>query len=203
MANPEITVPPVPVVTPADVRDHVKYTETAEDGVLSLFVAAATEYVEQWLRRSFAQRTCCYRLDSFTGDAARKLNIFDRSAEILIPRPPLIAIATVRYDDVDGDEQTVDAADYQYDVYSEPGRLRPAVDASWPATEVGVFNTVRITYTAGYETLATVPERYKQIVRWVAALWWRNREPVAPTKLTDVPHTVTDFIDQFRVWRIG
>lgn len=202
MANPQITTPPAPVITPGDVRDHVKFTETAEDGLLALFVAAGTEYVEQWLRRSFAQRSCLYRLDGFH-DRARKLNVYDKTGEIFIPGPPLIAIQSIKYDDVDGNEQTLDAAEYQFDIYSEPGRLRPAPDSSWPTTEASAYNTVRIAYTAGYATLAAVPERYKQIVRWVAALWWRNREPVAPTALTDVPHTVTAFIDQFRVWRIG
>jgi uncharacterized phiE125 gp8 family phage protein len=202
VANPEIVIPPGdPPITAAEVRDQFKYTESAEDGLLTLFITAAVGYLEPWLRRSFIQRSYRLRLDSFRPEHAIIPALDSWGREILLPGPPLIAVSAILYDDTAGVEQTFAPASYQVDAYNEPGRIKPTPGESWPSTYAGGYNAVRIEYTAGYAAVADVPEVYKQMLRWITAIWFRNREGVAPTNLTDVPHTVAAFVESFKMYR--
>ena len=202
MANPSVTTPASGrPITVAEIREQFKYTETAEDGLLTAYIDAATAYLEGWLRRAFLVRTLTLYLDSFN----RRDGLVPASGEweIVLPMPPLVTVASVKYYDSDGVLQTVAEADYQTDTISEPGRVKPAVDCAWPGVQAGRYNAVEIQYTAGYATADAVPEVFKNLLRWIAALWFRNREPVAPADLRAVPHTVEAFVEQFKVWRIG
>ncbi len=193
MANPETTTPAAgDIVTPKECRDQFRQLDTAEDPILSLYIPAATKYLETWLRRAFLVRTLTFYLDKFPTDVTLRL-----------PRPPLIEVDSVKHLDTDGVLQTLVAVtDYQVDAISEPARIRPAQDKSWPAVQATTYNTVRVQYTAGYATVDAVPAEYKMLVKWIVALWYRNREPSAPVELKDVPHTVTDHIDQWKAWRV-
>lgn len=200
--NPTIVTPAAAKpMTAVELRSHIKLFETAEDGLIESYIAAATDYLEAWTRRTFVQCTWCYYLDGFYD--RERLNPYEPAGEILLPRPPLVSVSSVKYDDADGNEQTVDAADYIYDIRHTPGRLKPAPSASWPAVESGTYGSVRIEYVAGYATAALVPERYKQVIRWMVAKWHRNREGVAPVTLHSIPDTVADFVEQLKVLRVG
>ena len=204
MANPEVTsVPAERPLTASDVRAHFRLLETAEDGLLELYIDAAVTYAETWLRRSFVSRQYRFHLPGFHDHDEAAINPCLKNGEIWLPRPPLISVEAVKYYDEDGDDQTVDSADYQTDTVSEPGRIKPAVDASWPGVQTSKYSAVRVEYTAGYANAAAVPENFKMILRWIVALWFRNREPVAPADLREVPHTVSEFIQQFKVFRVG
>ena len=51
---------------------------------------------------------------------------------ILIPKPPLIAVTQLAYDDTAGDEQIMNVADYYVDNVSEPGFVALNGITSWP-----------------------------------------------------------------------
>lgn len=202
MANLTVTSAPAePAITPAEVREQFRFVDSAEDGLLTAYIEAATGYLEDWLRRAFVRRTYMLRLDSFA--LADRIITPCGDAEILLPYPPLSQVNSVVYDDADGVEQTFAAASYQVDVYSEPGRLSPVPGESWPTTQSGAYNAVRISFDTGHASAAAVPQQYKQLLRWIVGLWFRNREPVAAASLQEVPHTVEEFINQFKIWRIG
>lgn len=194
MANPELVSTPSPAITPAEVREQFKVTESAEDGLLALYIQGAEDYLEKWLRMTLAQKTWKYYLDEFP----------TKSAVIELPKPPLADVSvSINYYDTDGVSQTlVKDTDFQVDAISEPGRVKPMPGLSWPATELDRFHAVDIQYMAGWLT-ANIPEQYKQLLRWITATWFRNREPNAPVDLRSVPHTVEDFVGQLMVHRIG
>lgn len=195
MANPELVSTPSPALTPAEVREQFKFTETAEDGLLTLYIAAAEDFLETWLRRSFSQKTLKYYLDDFPRGS---------DSTIELPKPPLSSVSVnIDYYDADGNQQTlVKDTDFQVDHISEPGRVKPMPGTAWPATQTDRFHSVEIQYTAGW-AVASIPEVYKQMIRWLAAMWFRNREPGAPVDLREVPHTLEAFIDQLKIHRIG
>lgn len=200
MANPERISEPDPLVTPKDVREQFKSTETAEDGLLTVYIVAATEYLEAWLRRAFMVRTLKLHLPSFS--RFHQAHPGDLPGEIRLPFAPLASIESVDYTDEAGDPQEVSSDDYQFNVYSEPGTIRPVSPAVWPTSKADTYNAASIEYTAGYATADDVPERYKMLVRWVTSLWFRNREPLAPVDLKNVPHMLEDFIDQWKIYRV-
>ena len=188
-----------PVLTPAEVRDHFKQVEAAEDGLLASYISAATAVLEDWLRRAFMVRTLKLHLKSFR--PAHHMIEPVETGEILLPYAPLASVVDVYYTDSNGDPQ--EFTDYQEDLLSEPGRILPNVDSAWPTVGGGYVNAARIQYTAGYADAGAVPEKYKQLIRWTVAVWYRNREPVAGAALHEVPFTVSDWVTQNKaVWRL-
>jgi uncharacterized phiE125 gp8 family phage protein len=115
---------------------RIDSTDTSQDAVLDMLIAAMVDHAEHLTGRAFVERTM-----ELSGE------YFQHCVEL--PLPPLLGIDSVAYTDKNGDPQTVDAANYEADTVSEPGKLRPVSGASWPAIGAG-FNPVRIRYRAGY-----------------------------------------------------
>src|SRR5690606_2147840 len=91
---------------------------------------------------------------------------------------PVQSVESVKYYDTAGVQQTLDSSDYLVDIASEPGRIVPVPDTSWPETQRRP-NAVEVAFTAGYgETLSDVPAAAKQAVLLLAGNWFANREPV-------------------------
>lgn len=61
---------------------------------------------------------------------------------IELPAPPLVGVISITVDGVE-----MDAADYEVDTYSQPGRVLPA--DTWPTT-LGAVGSVKIRYACGY-----------------------------------------------------
>jgi len=126
-------------VTVAEAKVWCKITDpgyTSEDNLITMLVAAMTEYAEHLTGRAFVERTLELNLDCF-------------EYCIELPYAPLIGIDSIKYTDINDAEQTVTSTDYEVDTVSEPGKVRPVKGKSWPAIGSG-FNPVRITYRAGY-----------------------------------------------------
>src|SRR5262245_57253066 len=137
MAVKLITAPADPVLTLAQAKAHLRVDHNDEDDLITALVLAATANVETFTGRALIDQTWELVLDSFPDDT----NLF----EIEIPKPPLIEVVRIAYDDELGDEQVMAAADYFVDNASEPGWVVPASDSLWPAT-LDAINTVRIRF---------------------------------------------------------
>lgn len=163
-----VTPPAVEPVLLGEAKLHLRIDTDDEDGLIIGYLHAAALYCEQIQGRAYITRTLRLELDSFPGG----------SGVILLPRPPTGAIVSVEYDDEDGAGQTLDAADYEADLNSEPARLRPAEGLTWPAT-ASTFAAARITYTAGYGPDPTdIPEDLRAAVKLVLGDLYENRESV-------------------------
>lgn len=138
-----VTPPATTPVTVAEARAFLKINSAAEDSTLNIIIAGLTDYFEGAygiLGRAFAPQTWELTLDAFP------------TTEIEIPLPPLISVDSVKYDDGDGIEQTVDPGDYYVDIVSQVGWVVPITGVSWPST-LSAANALRIRFTAGYATL--------------------------------------------------
>jgi uncharacterized phiE125 gp8 family phage protein len=93
------------------------------------------------------------------------------------PRPTLVSVQSIKYLDVDGVLQTLDAALYSVDTASEPGRIVPIWGEAWPSARLDV-NAVRIEFTAGYANAAAVPQPIKAWMFLAIATWYAQREAV-------------------------
>lgn len=146
---------PAPIVTPGDIPgDH-----DDDDARVRALIAAATEQIDGptgWLGRALGPQTLELRLDRFY-DCGR--------AEIGLPYPPLISVESVKYDAVDGSEQTIPSSSYGIlggrGIYPKPG-------FAWPSVREN--GQVRIRFKAGYDgpTTGDVPERVKQAIILIA-----------------------------------
>jgi len=115
---------------------------------------------------------------------------------IVLPRPPLVSVSSVKYYDVNGDQQTLATDQYQVASQSEPARIVPAPGCTWPSTQERL-EAVEVNYTAGYANAASVPPGLKLAVMMLVNHWYRTREPVnIGTSVTPIALTVEALLSQ-------
>jgi uncharacterized phiE125 gp8 family phage protein len=187
-----ITQPTVEPVTLAEAKLHLRVTTSDEDALITSLISAARIYAENYTRRAFAQRTLELLLPNVPSCGV-----------IELPQPPLRSVAWIKYIDADGVLQTIDAADYQVDMYREPGLIKPSYLETWPVITRSDFNALQVRYTAGYaetgspdsdaDYRANIPEAVKQWIKIRVGTMFEMREAVVVgTIVTDIKH---DFID--------
>ena len=174
-----VSGPEAEPVTRAEAKLHLKVEtdQTADDDLIDALVSAAREDAEDFTNRCFCWSTWELRLDEFPTSG---------KMEILLPRPPCIRVNSITYVDADGATQTLGSDNYQVDDKSEPARIRPAYNLSWPATRA-VMNAVTVSYVAGYpvsdagspvDTTANVPAAALAAVKLILGHLYKNRETV-------------------------
>lgn len=186
----KLITPPLPFVTTAEIKKHVRaeYFQD-DDAYLDECVAAAIDHIDGkdgWMGRAFAAQTWDLVLDKFPVDGIR------------IPLPPLQSITYVRYvSPVTGLEVTLtDGTDYTVDTYSEPGWIVPGA-SGWP-TPMDTVNAVRVRFIAGY---SEVPVAVKRAVKLLAAHYYENRESVVlDARPTVLPQAVDALLYPRRNW---
>ncbi len=141
MDNVRVVTPPAILpVTLQEAKDWCKVVlpdgDTREDGNLNMLIGAMTRHAEHLTGRAFCEQTLEYSTDYF-------------QYEVLLPRPPLIELISIKYTDRDLVEQTVLAASYEVDSYSEPARVRGKSGFVWPSVGLA-YGPVRYRYKAGY-----------------------------------------------------
>lgn len=135
---------------------------------------------------SVVRTTCEERTErTMVSTALRlKMDAFCDAIELL--RPPVIAVQTITYKDIDGVLRTVNEIDYVIDAASEPGFIVPAVNVTWPETQSGAVNAVAIDYTAGYgATGASVPAPLRHWMLCALTYLYENRAADLPEGFAD------------------
>lgn len=161
------TAPALEPVTVAEQKLHSRIDTDADDTLLTAMITAARQALETETNRQFITATYTYTLEGFPGSYGA----------ILLPRPALQSVTTVKYYDSTGTQQTLSSANYQVDTSSEPGRVAPAPLLSWPSVQADRYNAVEIVYTAGYGSSAgNVPQELRQAIMLLVSHWYENRE---------------------------
>jgi uncharacterized phiE125 gp8 family phage protein len=163
------TQPTIEPVSRADAKLHCRIDGATEDVLIDGWIEAARQQCEDIAGRAFVKRTYTAYLDYWPVAMCLEL-----------PYPPLIAVASIKYYDIDGNAAvTYDAANYLVDTYSEPGRIAFKSNASWPSVILREINGVEIIYSAGFGTADTdVPARYKAAMYLMIAHFYEHRESV-------------------------
>lgn len=193
MAVRVITAPTEYPLTLAEVKAHLRVDHTDEDTIIEAYLAAATAHAEKFTGRALITQTLELTLDSF----------YD--AQIMIPKPPLQSVTSVKYDDAAGAEQTLVAdVDYVVDTASQPGWV-VAVDETWPTT-IDTINSVRIRFVAGYidntqsPPTENVPFDIKAAILLMVGSLYSNREStVVGVSTALVPWSTEQLLRQHRV----
>lgn len=175
---------PTPILTSTDLAEWLRVA-APDHAVLTSLAAAATEYCESFTRRALVLRTLTERFDAF-------------AAALPLPCPPLVAVSSVQYVDTAGDVQTAGSSLYEVDTNTEPGIVRLAYAQTWP-TARGVANAVRINYSAGYGTVADVPDGIKVAARLLAAHWFEHPMAAGDAAIATAPLGVRSLLWPFRV----
>lgn len=163
-------------------KAHAKATDGESDVVRDI-VAAAVEFVEAETRQQL-----------LTGAYTLYLDGFPACREISLPRPPLQAVASVKYV-LAGIELTLDPAAYTVDPPgSKPGRVTLNPGGSWPEVDE-TPGSVRVAFTAGYGTDDLLPAMLRQAVLLTFAHWYESREGASEANLREIPMGVRRILD--------
>lgn len=168
--NISVVTPPVnEPLSLVEAKAHLRVLSDDDDTYINDLIKYAREMAEERMDRAIITQTLLAKYDRFPLLSCDALEIH---------RSPLITISLVQYLDANGDLQTWDSAKYQFDS-SQPARLAPINSESYPVTQSDTFETVRVTYTAGYGAdSSSVPQKLRQAMLLLIGHGWINREEV-------------------------
>jgi len=151
--------------TLVEVNDHLKegFTDLATELYLVVLMQAVKQFGEEFTWRTFLNKVFTVYLRQWP-----------RTCEIR--RSKLISIASVKYIDVDGATQTVDAADYGITVSDEFASLYFKESFSYPSLNTDDPQPIFIELTAGYGIAETdLPRDIKLAMLQHLANLWKHR----------------------------
>ena len=171
-----------------DLKGHLRIDEIDDHDVILLLITAVRRATEEHLGRTLVDSDWTLELDRFPNQG------------IIIPLPmgPVTSIASVQYRDDADVLQTVNAADYEFDVN---GRLRPTTTKVWPST-FDRLNAVIIEYNAGEAHAGNVPEDIKQAMRELVGHYEKNREGSSFTPVILIPMGYDYLLNPHRLYGV-
>jgi uncharacterized phiE125 gp8 family phage protein len=178
-------------VTDAALKSHARITDGSEDADVAALNLAATRAAEVATQRALMPQTWVLTLDQFP-----------RGGVIDVPVPPLISVTSLKYLDVDGVLTTLSSADYVVDNQTEPGRIVPAYEKTWPAIQL-MPNAVTIEFVAGYANAAAVPDPIKHAIKMIFGHYWIHREEAGERQMYVTPVGAKHLLDPYRVYSFG
>jgi uncharacterized phiE125 gp8 family phage protein len=205
--------PTVEPVTLDEAKDQCRVDNDNDNAYIETLITAARIHVEKQTNRALLLQTWRMSLDRFPGYQPWNLGSpfapvvgrqFSTSyvcgrymqPPLLLPKPPLIEVASIKYYDINGSQQTLDPSLYIVNSDGEPATIYPIPFTWWPATIWGRPDAVQVTFTAGYgESAEDVPENLKLAEKGLIAHWYENRESVALTNSTNAVTTIPQFVD--------
>ena len=188
----EITAPSAEPVSRTETKLHLRVDVTTDDTLIDSLIQASREYVENYTRRSFVQRTYRADFDHFDG-------------EIRLPFGPVIAVSHVKYYTAASPSVLTTLAASNYELVR--GVVCQSATGTYPSVD-SVYNAVQVTYTAGYASTSSpfdaasdVPAAVKSAILLTIGDLYENREGqmLYPGQFQVNP-TVMRLLDQYRVY---
>ena len=186
-----IVAPMIEPVGPEAVMAEARLEDTDELDLIEIYISAAREHVESFIKRSLLRQTWELTVATFPDVVP-----LWRGPLLRLSQSPQIEPVTVAYLDDDNNSQAWTG--FQLLEHADPPILRRLSNGSWPAT--GAV----ITYTAGYGELPTdVPAPLRLAITRLAAFWYDVRLPI-PTesaKADELPFMVSAMLHPYRcIW---
>lgn len=182
-----------PILLP-EAKEHLRVTISDDDDDITRRIKGARLRVEDILLRSLITKTLKLTLDEFPAPGC----------PIKIGFGPVLAISSVKYTDVNGDEQTWSASNYQANIATRPAELKPVSGGSWPSTQADTYEAVKVEYTAGYGAAGSdVPEEIKDALKLILGHSYENREEVivGPGAMK-IPQGAIEILKTLRTWNV-
>lgn len=163
-----ITAPTAPAVSLADAKSAlgIDAGDTSQDVLVEAAIAAASDALDPaaggWLGRALRPQTWELQLHSFGGRHGRfhfHPGYPISAHHIALPYPPLIAVVSVKYLDVNGADQILAlGTGYRVLGMRQPygkASIAPLYATSWPVPRIDDAS-VRIQFTCGYDDTDTI-----------------------------------------------
>jgi uncharacterized phiE125 gp8 family phage protein len=210
----QVIAPTCEPVTIAEFKEELRLLTSGQDARLTRLLKAARLRAEAYCNRVFINSTWEATFAGWPPTWPHSCRDHSRFAlrVLPLPRAALQAVTWVKYLDEDGAQQTLSSSAYTVDTDATPGRIVLKPSQTWPA--LGDYpNAVRVRFEAGYAATGTsgtaalqaaVPESVKLAIRFLAAHYFANPEPVNIGNITTpLPEHVHALLNDARVHSFG
>lgn len=191
MPTTKITPASAAWITLADAKLHLRVDAdiTADDTLISGLIKSVYLACENACKRSLMTTT--WELSA---------PCFVRQLRLLYPS--VLSVASVKYADMAGVEQTLPTTEYDADLASEPGLITLAYGKAWPVTRPQP-NAVRVRYDAGFGAAASaIPEDLQLWMKLHLGHYYEHREAtVTGTIIAPLPYA-DGLLDTYRCWSV-
>lgn len=205
--------PTVPVVSLSDMKKHLRVDHSDDDDFITAITDACTQHIdggEGKLGRALVSQTWELRFGSFLRGFAGSgyHRSFRRNYSIELPLPPLLAVDSVKYYDIDDVLQTVSTD--LYDVIGiggiKPGFISLKKDQSWPTT-FARHEAVIVRFIAGYvdtsvsPAIGEVPAPIVAAIKLMTATLYENRDSVVIGQTAiELPWAAKALLEPYRIY---
>ena len=188
------TAPASEPITLANIKVKlgIESGDTSADAQISAMIPAARRWVENRTGRALITQAWTLYQDGFCG-------------AILLPKGQAQSITHIKYTDSTGTPVTINSADYQSDLVSEPARIMPSISAgAWPSVESARLNSVEVEFVAGYGAAANVPEDIIEALYRIIGHWLNNQSAIEQgVTITRVPYAVEQMLSPYFLYSFG
>ena len=158
----------------AEAKLHCKVDGIDDDTLITALIIAARQQAEHRTGRALITQQWEFTLDKFP-------------QQIILPKPALVSVQSVKYLDDAGVLQTLASTEYQVIVSELVGRVIPAYGKSWPSCRLQPDSVV-VAFTAGYGDAAAVPTSIKSWMLMAIGTMYGQREGIiVGTIVAEVP----------------
>jgi hypothetical protein len=191
----ELTAPAAEPVTLELAKQQLVVADsfTDDDNLITGYIIAARQHVENLMNRAIFNRSMQRTLDFFPcSDSTSTVNPNDRNCmfgtywhrlAIKLPKPGCVSVESITYVDQTGALQTLDPSLYYVDVNCEPGRIVPKPGLFWPYSQAYMPGSVCVNYTAGTYGDGvednTCPQTIIQAMLLLISHFYSNRDATA------------------------
>ena len=170
-----------------DMKLYLKVDTTADDSLIEDLIKAATSSCQEYTNRFFITTEITQYGDNWS------------DVSELFKSPVQAALFNVKYWDTAGILQTLGTTKYTLDNVSQPARLVPSPDESWPSIIDGL-NAIEINYKVGVDSADDVDNAIKQAVLLTVGHWYQNREAViVGRQVNEMPMSAKYLLDQYKI----
>jgi uncharacterized phiE125 gp8 family phage protein len=189
-----ITPPAAVPISLAETCAQVRIDDNSEDALIAGYIRSATDTIENLSGLKLIEQVWDWSVDEFPGHCQW----------LRLPLAPLLAIEQITYLNEQGMALTLLPSVYLVRGIGsvQPGRIILGPDRQWPVTWCGVSAvTVRMRVGFGSDW-NSVPEALRQSISMLVAYWFSMREAAAIGPVSDVPFSVKQILEPYKVWAI-
>lgn len=197
-----VSQPTAEIITIEDLEAWIPIPSGSDTSILDMLIPQVREEVEDHLGRCLITSSWKLTLDPEDISGVR---------ELLLPRPPLVSVTSIKTYDEDDVETTLAAATYYRVQAGDLARVMLREDADWP-TSLRNMGCVEIAFSAGYGTAAAdIPGALRTAMREMATFYYRNRgEGVvfnrfvspAESSVRSTPPQIRRILERLNRWRV-
>jgi len=168
--------------TTTELKSWLRIDTSDEDTEIAYMGMACQNILEDLTNTTLIQQTMTAFFDGFPSEGT----------PIVLPRPPLISVTSIKYVDANGTQQTWSNTLYEVSTLGKmPAEILPIESENYPTTgstpTASVFNKVEIEYEAGYATSADIPDGFVVGHRMFVGHFYNNREATTTDNVKDLP----------------